>query len=290
MSQQITTATIQSYTNMVMPLLQQKGSKVMNKVWKKNFTGKAAKVVEQIGKQVATEHTTRHGDTVYNDTPQAARWLHPRTFSTADLIDNEDKLKMLIEATPAYAESQVYAIGRKIDEIIVNAALGTAYTGENGSTTESFSATYQIAAGGTGLTFDKVRDARRLLMKANWDSANDPLIGLVASQQFDDLMGMTQYTNADYNGSRAVLTEAGLVRWMGIEWVGVSDDIMPLATSTRSCIVMARSGLCLGMWDDVSTKIDVLPTKRYATQVFTSVTANATRVENGRIIEIQCAE
>lgn len=290
MSNQVTAATIQSYTSMVMPLLQQQGTRLMNRVSKRNFTGKAAKVLEQIGKQTATERTTRHADTTYNDTPHAARWLHPRTWDVADLIDNEDKMKMLIEATPAYAQSQVYAIGRKIDEIIVDSALGTAYTGENGSTTESFDTAYQIAHGSVGLTFDKVREAHKLLLGADWDSANDPLVLCIASKQYYDLMGMTQYTSSDFAGPKPVLKDGKLVSWMGMDIVHISDTILPKASTTRSCILMARSGMCLGMWDDVSTKIDTLPTKRYATQVFTSVTINATRLENGRIIEIQCTE
>jgi len=290
MSNQVTTATIQSYSNLVMPLLQQKGSVLMNRVNKRNFTGKNAKILEQIGKQVATERTTRHADTSYNDTPHAARWLAPRTWDVADLIDNEDKLKMLIEATPAYAESQVYAIGRKIDEIIVNAAIGTSYVGENGTSTEAFDSAYTVSAGGLGLTFDKVRNALRLLAKAQVDRSRDALVGCIASEQYYDLLGMTEYTNSDYNGSKPVLGEGGIVKWMGIDWVHVDDNILPKASTTRDVIIMARSGMTCGIWDDISTKIEQLPTKRYATQVFTSFTANASRMENGRIIKIQCTE
>lgn len=290
MSYQIPTATIQSYSNLVMPLLQQKGSVLMNRLTRRNFTGKNAKVLEQTGKQTVHEITTRHADSVYNDTPHAARWLSPRSWAVHDMIDKEDKLKMLIDATPAYADSQVYAMGRKIDKLALDAAIGTAYVGENGTTTEAFDSDYQVSHGGTGLTFDKVRHALRLLAKAQVDMKADPLVGAIASEQYFDLLGMTQYSNADYNGSKPVLMDGGLIKWMGIDWVHVDDNLLPKSSTTRSCIVMAKSGICVGLWDDISTKVDVLPTKNHTTQISTYFTANATRLENGRVIEVQCTE
>ena len=49
MSFQVTTAFVQQYTSNVSLLLQQRGSKLRDCVTVGSYTGKAAKVVEQIG-------------------------------------------------------------------------------------------------------------------------------------------------------------------------------------------------------------------------------------------------
>lgn len=290
MSSQVPVASIQSYSNMVMPLLQQKGSKLMSKMWKKNFTGKAAKAVEQIGKQSVYQKTTRHADVQYSDTPHSARWIHPTDWAVSDLIDTQDKLRMLIDATPAYAESMMNAMGRKVDKLVLDAATGTAYTGENGTTTEAFDSSYQIAAGGTGLTHDKLLETMELMMGADWDSNNDSAILAVGSKQYRELLDMTQVISADFNGNRPVLQNGKVTNWLGFEIVRISDDILNISGTDRSCIAFAKSGLCLGIWNDITTKVDDIPTKHYATQVLTEMTMGASRIENGRVIEIICSE
>lgn len=290
MSNQVPVSTIQSYTNMAQLLLQQKESKLMSRVMKKNYTGKAAKAVEQIGKVAAREKTTRHSDVEYSNTPHAARWIHPKEFYVADLIDNADKLKALIELQPSYMQSQMAGLARKIDEEIITQAFGTAYTGENGTTSEAWSATYEIASGSQGLTMEKIRDAKRLMMSADWDPSSEEAFIVVSSQQMDDLMGLTQVTSADFNGARPVLVDGTVAKVMGLNVVTVSDSILPVASSTRDVLVFARSGIMLGEWDSMKTTVDRIPTKHNSLQVLTQMMLGVTRTELGKIVKIKCAE
>lgn len=290
MSNQVPVSTIQSYTNMVQPLLQQQGSKLMSKVWKKSYTGKAAKAVEQVGKVSAHERTTRHSDVQYTNTPHAARWLHPREYAVADLIDNADKLKALIELQPAYVKAQADALGRKVDDLIITEAFGTAYTGENGTTTEAWSATYEIAASSAGLTMEKISDAKRLMMSADWDPSSEEAFIVIASQQMDDLMGLTQVTSSDFNGARPVLVDGTVAKVMGLNVITVSDSILPVASSVRDVLVFSRSGIMLGEWNGISTSVDKIPTKYNSIQVLTQMMIAATRTELGKVIKIKCNE
>ena len=56
----------------------------------------------------------------------------------------------------------------------------------------------------------------------------------------------------------------------------------------RRCIAWAKSGLHLGMWNDINTKISERADKSYATQVYVKGTFGATRVEEGKVVEIIC--
>ena len=99
MSFQVTTAFVQQYSTNVQLLLQQRGSRLRDCVTVGSYTGKAAKAVEQIGEVTAQARTSRHADTPLISTPHDARWVHPTDYEWADMIDDQDKLRMLIDPT-----------------------------------------------------------------------------------------------------------------------------------------------------------------------------------------------
>lgn len=291
MSDQISTAFVQQYTTNVGLLLQQRGSKLRDAVSVGSYTGKAAKAVEQIGSVTAQARTSRHSDTPLISTPHDARWVFPTDYEWADLIDDQDKLRMLIDPTSPYAINGAYALGRAMDQLIISAALGTAKTGENGTTNTTFpTATQQITVGGTptGLTVAKLRAAKKILLANEVDVEMDPLYIAVTAKQLDDLLGTTEVTSSDYNTVKA-LVQGQVDTFMGFKFIhtellGVdgSDD--------RRVIAWAKSGIHLGMWNDINSKIDQRADKSYATQVYVKGTFGATRTEEKKVVEILCSE
>ena len=287
MSFQVTTAFVQQYSTNVQLLLQQRGSRLRDCVTVGSYTGKAAKVVEQIGAVTAQAKTSRHADTPLISTPHDARWCHPSDFEWADMIDDQDKLRMLIDPTSPYAMNGAYALGRAMDSLIITAALGTALTGENGSTSTAFdTANQQIAVGATGLTVAKLRSAKKILMTNEVDVENDPLYIAVTATQLDELLGTTEVTSADYNTVKA-LVQGTVDTFMGFKFI--HTELLGLdGSGDRRCIAWAKSGLHLGMWNDINTKISERADKSYATQVYVKGTFGATRVEEGKVVEIIC--
>jgi hypothetical protein len=291
MSDQISTAFVQQYSTNVGLLLQQRGSKLRDCVSVGSYTGKAAKAVEQIGSVTAQARTSRHSDTPLISTPHDARWVFPTDYEWADLIDDQDKLRMLIDPTSPYAINGAYALGRAMDQLIISAALGTAKTGENGTTNTTFpTSTQQITVGGTptGLTVAKLRAAKKILLANEVDVEMDPLFIAVTAKQLDDLLGTTEVTSSDYNTVKA-LVQGQVDTFMGFKFIhtellGVdgSDD--------RRVIAWAKSGIHLGMWNDINSKIDQRADKSYATQVYVKGTFGATRTEEKKVVEILCSE
>lgn len=287
MSFQVSTAFVQQYTTNVSLLLQQRGSKLRDAVTVGSYTGKAAKAVEQIGAVTAQARTSRHADTPLISTPHDARWVFPTDYEWADMIDDQDKLRMLIDPTSPYAVNGAYALGRAMDDLIITAALGTAMTGENGSTSTSFAtATQQIAVGGTGLTVAKLRQARRILMANEVDVAMDPLYIAVTAQQMDNLLGTTEVTSSDYNTVKT-LVSGDVDTFLGFKFIQV-ERLGLDGSGDRRCIAWAKSGMHLGIWNDITTKISERADKSYATQVYVKGTFGATRCEEKKVVEIIC--
>jgi hypothetical protein len=147
MSVQITEAMVQQYRSTVYHLAQQKGSKLRNAVRVESITGKNA-FFDQLGATAARRRTSRHADTPRMDTPHNRRRVSVEDWDWADLIDNEDQVRLLMDPASAYAEAAAMAMGRAMDDAILEAHDATAYTGETGSTSTSYSTSMDVALAG----------------------------------------------------------------------------------------------------------------------------------------------
>lgn len=291
MSNQISTAFVQQYSTNVGLLLQQRGSRLRDAVTMGSYTGKAAKAVDQIGAVTAQARTSRHGDTPLISTPHDARWVFPSDYEWADLIDDQDKLRMLIDPTSPYAVNGAYALGRAMDDLIISAALGTAKTGENGTTSTAFdTSNQQVGVGGTpaGLTIAKLREAKKILLSNEVDVDMDPLFIAVTATQLDDLLGTTEVTSSDYNTVKA-LVQGQVDTFMGFKFLH-TERLGVDGSSYRRVFAWAKSGMHLGMWNDITTRISERADKSYSNQIYVKGTFGATRTEEGKVVEILCSE
>lgn len=279
----------QQYTTNVQLLLQQKMSRLRGAVMTESFKGKSAKSIEQIGAVTAQLRTTRHQDTPLIDTPHAARWIFPSDFEWADLIDGEDKLRMIWDPQSPYAQNGASALGRVIDDVIIAAADGTNFVGENGTTTEPFDAAWNIASGTVGLTVAKLRQAKRMLLAAE-NNPDEEYFCVVSADQIEDLLGETLATSIDYNQVKP-LASGEVVRFMGFTFIH-SERIRSIA-GEDAVLAFPRSGLMLGIWNDVQTIISDRPDKGHATQVYVAGTFGASRTHTtnatlGKVVRIMC--
>ena len=286
MSIQVTTAFVEQYSANVQHLVQQDGSKLRGSVREESVTGKNA-FFEQIGATAALRRTSRHSDTPRVDTPHARRRVSLEDFDWADLIDNEDKVRMLIDPTSDYARAAAMAMGRAMDEVIIDSALGNAFTGVSGGQTA-------IAAGTTGLSLAKL-----LAAKETMDGDDVPENGRVivcTADQVTDLLNTTEIQSADFNTVKA-LARGEVDTFLGFKFIPVNGKridgtkLIPVnGSSHRRCFAFQNEGLLLGVGADMNTKISERADKNYATQVFCSMTIGGTRMEEARVLEILCVE
>lgn len=284
MSDQISTAFVQQYNTNVAHLLQQKGSKLRDSVMTSTATGKAAKAVEQVGAVNAVKRTTRHSDTPLISTPHDARWAFPVDYEWADLIDDQDKVRMLIDPQSSYAVNGAYALGRAIDDEIIGAFFGTSKTGENGSTDEAFSGN-TVSAGTTGaLEIGQLLEGKRILMENEVDLDNDQIFMAITAEQHQDLLGMSQIQTIDSNSTK-VLVDGQVRSFLGINFI-TTQRLDTSVAASQNCPMWAKSGMHLCTWNDITTKIEERADKSFATQVYCKGTFGATRLELGKVVKI----
>ena len=285
MSNQITTAFVQQFSSNVQLLSQQRGSLLRNCVSEESVTGEKA-FFDQVGSVAAVKRSSRHGDTPILETPHSRRMVTMDSYEWADLIDDADKVRMLIDPTSTYAQAAAAAMGRAMDDAIIDAALGTAKTGKSGATSTAFDSNNVIAAGSTDLTLAKLIEAKKILDLNSVDPSIQRYIAL-GPDQLESLLNTTEVASADFNTVKA-LVQGQVDTFLGFKFVLTTR--LGIASNIRDCFVWAMDGIKLAVGKDVQARIDERADKSYSTQVYYSATFGATRMEEAKVVKIQCDE
>jgi len=286
MSVQITTAFVEQYKSNVFHLAQQKGSRLRDAVRSETVTGKSH-FFERIGSVAAEKRTSRHSDTPRMDTPHSRRKVTMDDYDWADLIDQEDKVRMLISPQSEYAMAGAWAMGRAMDDSIIAAATGTSYGGVSGGTSVALPSTQKIVHGSAGLTLDKLIEAKEKL-DANDVDPDEARYMIVTSKQMSNLLNLEKVTSSDYASIKA-LVQGQIDTYLGFKFLR-TERLGLDSNSDRQVLAFCQSGIGLAVGSDVSTRISERADKNYATQVFLSMTIGATRVEDEKVVEIACNE
>lgn len=294
MSANIASHYVIQYATTIQLLLQQKGSKLRSNVMNGSHVGKQASPVDQYAAVEMQAVSGRFNAMGRVDAALDRRWVFPSDFDLPQLLDSYDKLRLLNDPSSSYVQNAVYAAGRQMDNLIIDSMFGTAKTGESGSTSTTFPSGNQIAvnegaASNTGLTVAKLRKAKRLLMANEVDIENDPIYCVVTALQHDNLLAEAQVISTDFN-DKPVLVEGKIQRFLGINFIHC--ELLDVdGSSYRRVPVFAKSGMYLGLWNDVTTDISQRKDLQgLPWQAYVYLTAGATRLEEDKVMEIKCAE
>jgi len=286
MSTQITTAFVQQFSANIQMLSQQMGSLLRDAVDVESVNGEKA-FFDQVGAASAVLRTSRHADTPLVDTPHSRRMVTMSDYEYADLIDDQDKVRLLADPTSTYSRAAAAAMGRAMDDVIITAALGTANTGKEGATSTALPSGQKIAQGSAGLTIAKLLSAKEILDANSVDPSITRHI-VVSPKQISDLLNNTTVTSSDFNTVKA-LAQGELNTFVGFNFI-VSNRLNTDSNSDRQVIAFASDGIKLAVGKEPSARIDERADKSYATQVYYCQSVGATRMEEEKVVEIACNE
>ena len=294
MSSQVDTAYVYQYRNNVSMLVQQKGSRLRPFV-RVEPQNSEFEFYDRIGATDAVEITGRHQDTPLVSTPHDRRRVSLRDYDWADLIDRQDKLKMLIDPTSAYAMNAVFAMGRKMDDAIIGAAFDYALAGKTGKTTVSFPAANQVAvnyvesgsAANGNLTIGKIRRAKEIL-DAYDNDPDEARIMTCTANSLHSLLRNIEITSQDYNVVKA-LVEGKVDTFMGFKFVR-TQRLLTDGSGYRRHIAWVQSKLLLAVSQDPMVDVGPRRDKRNSMQVYVTMGIGATRMEEQGVVEIKVDE
>lgn len=311
MSIEITAAFVQQYRSNVIHLAQQRGSRLWEFVQLKDNVKGKAEYFERVGQTEMRDVTGRHDDTPQMDTPHSRRRATMITSDWADLVDKADDIRVLIDPTSAYSMSAGMAVGRRKDKHIIDAAVGNAYGGEDGSSTVALPAGQKVAVnyGGSnvGMTLAKLLAAKEIFDSSEIGGDQGDTykrIIVIGAQQLRELLGDQKLTSADYTTVRA-LVRGEINDFLGFTFVrieprkaapsagtasGNNKHGLPYNQSTdvTTCVAFYGPSIGLAIGQMETFKISERADKRYSMQVYVEMDMGATRVEDEGVVTIAC--
>lgn len=290
----IPTFYVEQFSANIQLKLQQKGSRLRNAVMSGSHVGSQASPVDQFGAVAANKVTARYNPMQRVDAPTDRRWVFPQDYDLPQLLDGFDKLRLLIDPMSSYVENATYALGRAMDQEIINGLTGTNGTGVNGGTQTTLPSgqivsVLQGGASATNLTVAKLRAGIKILLANEVDLDSDQIYMAINSANHDSLLAETQVISSDFN-TKPVLEEGRITRFMGVNFI--HTELLSTGTDDQSgtstaCPMWAKSGAYLGTWNEIQSDIaqrkdlQGLPYQAYVFGTF-----GATRLEEKKVVQI----
>jgi hypothetical protein len=309
----ITEAMVKSYTSNVVHLAQQKGSRLRGKGIRIESQKAERAYYDRLGEGELQEIVGRSSDTQYVDPDYSRRAVDMRPFARSVLCDSTDKLKVIHQPTSEYAKTNAMAAGRKIDDIIIAAALGSAYGDKEGNTAIPLPNSQKLACfDGTTTTGVEMNIETLIRLRGKfWENESDdePIYLVVTGRQLEDLLNEEKLTSSDYASVKA-LVRGEINSFMGFEFirsqrlprlaanatytvtngtVGAGTGTVTAATSRR-CFSYQGSAILLAIGEDSFSRIQEESTKNYSWSVYFRMVMGATRLEEERVVELICNE
>ncbi len=276
-------------------LCQQKPSVLSGCVTPATINGEK-KSFNQLGQMTMSRITSRLGNTRISELGSEKRWLSSVPYDVANLFDewDSDFLGSVVLPTSETVQAHHMAYNRLCDQTIINAALGTAYTGEDGVTPTSFDSNQSIAAdyvpsgtpANSGLTIPKLIALKGFFGK-NEVPDEEEIFFVYSQKQLDDLLATTQATSSDYAAVKA-LVDGKIDRFLGMTWK--RTELLPKDSSDlRTCFAFVKRGV---KFANAGRKVhmDVRADKNHALQIRSVAKLGAVRMEEKLVAKVICDE
>jgi len=257
------------------------------------------------GPAISRDKVDRYEETVWSEILKSRRWARPYRSYGALPFDRFDQVRAIIEDVNAVHTKQlVRALKRTEDKRVIDAATGSALTGETATGTAALPTNQQVALGTTPndvLTLAKIKN-----VSANFDKNSvppDPKMRhwFYAPGQKQAILAITQAASSDFTNLR--IYDRGNIDgldWMGFTWHMIPDVIdqsltslvtmLALSTTTRTNIAFASNAMGVSKCVDIKTELDYLPQRTYTWQAYAEIDVGAVRVLDGGVMSILCLE
>ena len=274
MSTTIDQAFIKQFEREVHEAYQRQGSKLRNTVRTISNVNGSAAVFQKVGKGTASTKSTNSMVPVMN-LDHTSIEVTLSDYYAGDWIDRLDELKTNIDERQVIANAGAHALGRKTDELIINALSGAS--------------SQVIADGNIGMTKDKILSAFETFGENDVPDDNQRFCA-VGWKQWSELLSIDEFVNADYIGADnlpfAGITQAKM--FLGTIFVphsGLPKD----ANDIRSCFYYHKTAVGHAAASEVQTDIS-WHGDRASHFVNNMMSQGAGLIDDSGIVVINCDE
>lgn len=196
-------------------------------------------------------------------------------------IDEFEQKDFNANALQAFADAHAQAMSRAEDQVVIDAMVAGG-------------ATKQVAAGGTNMTVDKLKEARRLL---GIDGVNSKLHLIMHWNNMNSLLGETEYLSSLFNAAKPLVNPGMSIDFGGFTLHTVGDYAningaaggLPVAANIRKCYAFASDSVVMGYRIDPKTRMVDVP-QNARVETLSMFSAGAVVGDDRGIVEVLCDE
>lgn len=271
----------------IMLLAQQQDSRLINTAM--NPPVDHSKEYSYFDRMAATEmveKTQRHPDTPNVDMLYDRRAAVAKTWHWGKLYDWDDLVRMVTDPRSQAVRSAVMARNRTIDRTIIEALGGAAIEVATGlaHSTVPLPSSQKVPAAATGLTLNKLLDAKEILDAAEVGDGRRYMV--ISSKQLRELLNTTEIKSADYNTVKA-LARGEMNTFLGFEFIR-TELLTVDAGDIRYCYAYTDMAVGFDQPIPMMSKVSEREDKSHAWQAYAAQRIGATRVEDVQVVEVAC--
>jgi hypothetical protein len=277
MSGTIDATFIKQYQAEVHEAYQRQGSKLRPTVRSKSDVRGSSTVFQRIGRGTASSKA-RTGTVPVMNLDHSSIECFLQDHYAGDWIDRLDELKIAHDERAVVANAGAYALGRKTDELIINAM-------DSGS--NEVTGTTSGLTDADGLTRAKILRAFELLGAA--DVPDDgSRFAVVGWRQWSDLLLIPEFANSQFVGE-ADLPWKGMQakRWLGATWIPHTG--LTLSGTLRYCYFYHRTAIGHAAATEVTTDV-TWHGDRASHFVNSMMSQGAVLIDNSGVVRMRCKE
>lgn len=285
-------AATQAFNTNLHMLAQQTVSKLGDCVNVENVNTKS-EFFDRVGGIRMVARTSRHQDTAFTPLTYSRRRVDISDYEVSDLIDGEDILKALVNPQSATIQKFIEAGNINKDRIIISALLNSAVATDSNFAVSNISLPngQKIVNGASNLTTAKIKTATTILMNNDVDLATEEVYLACNANMYRKLLNSAEFINKDYKlGAPTENTIRTLNEFMGINIRIVSKEVLPKTGNIGSAVLFTKSSIRLAINNMFSTKVLEDATKGGSLRVIGKQSLGAVRMEEERVVQIDCDE
>ena len=272
---------IQTFERNVRHLAQQTDTRLRRFVTEKATDGQKHNW-ERLGSGEASLKAAARVATPTSDLPWSRRVSLAQTYHMGETVEQEDVVQMLIDPNSNVSAAIANGMKRKIDDILIAAATGTALNGDG--TTSTFPAG-QVVGDGTGaISIDNILEVQEKFYKNDIDPDESKVMVISPTVQ-RKLMSLMEVTSGDFQNSKALATGM-LPDWMGFTWV-VSNRLLVPSAGQISCLAFTKRALGFQVNRDITAKVAEDPSLSFAWRIYAAMTMGAVRTQDEQIVHLK---
>ena len=281
---------------------QQKASLFRSKVEIKTVSDAEHAYFHQISELATpTANTERHGDTPSREAELLRRQVIPYPWEDGYLLDEKDVARMVADPQSPIVRSCASSFGRKIDDLVIEAAFADVAIGKAGGNTVSVqdesigingttggvkSVLGTLPAASTPVTMElaKILTMSEIFMDANVPET-DRKYWVISPKDHRAMLDIEEVASSDYVNGRP-LVSGSVGHFMGFDFFVSTRLTKDAATSTAyRTFAWSEGGLGLCFIQDMQTRIATRPDKKFSTSIYSNMDLGAVRIEGARVHE-----